>query len=48
VAALYAERANDPVVLAAVNEVEALTTGLSAKIWQKLVILESGVRVHPG
>ncbi len=46
VAALYAERMNDPVVLAAVNEVEALTTGLSSKIWQKLVILESGVRAR--
>jgi hypothetical protein len=39
VAALYAQRLNDPVVLAAVNEVETLTTGLSNKIWQKLVIL---------
>jgi hypothetical protein len=48
VAALYAERVNDPVVLAAVNEVEALTTGLSSKIWQKLVILESGVRARSG
>lgn len=40
VAALYAQRLNDPVVLAAVNEVEGLTTGLSNKIWQKLVILD--------
>lgn len=40
VAALYAQRLNDPVVLAAVNEVETLTTGLSGKIWQKLVILD--------
>lgn len=39
VAALYAQQLEDPVVLDAVNEVEALTTGLSAKIWQKLVIL---------
>jgi hypothetical protein len=39
VAALYAQRLNDPVVLAAVNEVEGLTTGLSSKIWQKLVIV---------
>ena len=39
VAALYAQQLQDPVVLEAVNEVETLTTGLSAKIWQKLVIL---------
>ncbi|HEX8394683.1 MAG TPA: hypothetical protein VF665_20220 [Longimicrobium sp.] len=38
-AALYAQTLDDPVVLAAVDEVEALTTGLSGKIWQKLVIL---------
>ncbi|HST60751.1 MAG TPA: hypothetical protein VLK84_18770, partial [Longimicrobium sp.] len=38
-AALYAQNLHDPVVLAAVDEVETLTSGLSAKIWQKLVIL---------
>jgi len=42
IAALYAERFDDPVVLQAVDEVEALTTGLSAKIWQKLMILDAG------
>jgi hypothetical protein len=41
VAALYAQNLHDPVVLAAVDEVETLTTGLSAKIWQKLVILNN-------
>ncbi len=40
VAALYAERLNDSVVLSAVNEIETLTTGLARKIWQKLMILE--------
>ena len=40
-AALYAQSLDDPVVLAAVDEVESLTSGLSAKIWQKIVILES-------
>ena len=39
ISALYAQKFNDPVVLSAVNEVEALTTGLSRKIWQKIVIL---------
>lgn len=38
-AALYVQRFDDPVALAAVNEVEALTTGLSGKIWQKIMIL---------
>ncbi len=40
IAALYVQRFDDGVVLAAVNEVEALTTGLSGKIWQKITILE--------
>ncbi len=44
VAALYAQRLDDPVVLAAVNEVETLTAGLSSKIWQKIVILGTTVR----
>jgi len=39
VAALYAQRLDDPVVLAAVGEVETLTAGLSNKIWQKILIL---------
>jgi poly-beta-hydroxyalkanoate depolymerase len=39
VAALYAQNFPDAVVLAAVNEVETLTTGLSRKIWQKIMIL---------
>lgn len=39
-AALYAQSFDDPVVLAAVDEVEGLTTGLSAKIWQKIMILD--------
>ena len=40
IAALYAEGFDDAAVLAAVSEVEALATGMSGKIWQKLVILE--------
>ena len=39
VAALYIQDFDDEVALAAVNEVEDLTTGLSRKIWQKLMIL---------
>jgi hypothetical protein len=40
-AAVVAQHFDDPAVLAAVNEIEALTTGLSRKIWQKLVVLMS-------
>jgi hypothetical protein len=40
VGALYVQRFEDPVTLAAVTEVENLTSGLSRKIWQKIVILD--------
>jgi hypothetical protein len=40
-AALYAERFSDSVILQAVDEVEALTTGLSNKIWQKIMVLDA-------
>lgn len=40
VAVLYAHDSNDGVVLGAVDEVERLTTGLSGKIWQKIMILD--------
>ncbi len=40
-AALYVQEFDDPVALAAVNEVEDLTTGLSRKIWQKIMILNA-------
>jgi hypothetical protein len=39
IAALYIQRFDDSVALQAVNEVESVTTGLSGKIWQKLMIL---------
>lgn len=48
VAALWAQRFEDAVVLGAVNEVEALTTGLSSKIWQKLSILDAARRTEAG
>ena len=40
-AALYVQEFDDSVALQAVNEVEELTTGLSRKIWQKLMVLYS-------
>ena len=41
IAALYSERFDDAVVLQAVDEIEALTDGLSRKIWQKIMILDA-------
>jgi hypothetical protein len=40
VGALLVQHFDDGVVLAAVNEIETLTNGLSRKIWQKITILE--------
>jgi hypothetical protein len=40
IAALYVQTFPDPPALAAVDEIEDLTAGLSQKIWQKLVILD--------
>jgi hypothetical protein len=38
-AALYADRMRDPVVIDTVTEIENLTTGLSRKIWQKISLI---------
>lgn len=46
-AALYAQFLRDLVVLKAVNGIEELTSGLSRKIWQKLVILHAANEVTP-
>ena len=40
VAALLVQHFDDDAVLAGVDEIETLTTGLSGKIWQKITILE--------
>jgi len=40
IAALYVQNFDDPVTLAAVNEVENLTNGFSRKIWQKIMIFD--------
>ncbi len=41
IAALYLQEFNDPVALGAVNEIESLTTNLSRKIWQKIMIIHA-------
>ena len=41
VAVLYAQSLPDDVIVKTVNEIETLCTGLSQKIWQKLVFLKN-------
>jgi hypothetical protein len=38
-AAAFAEHSTDPQVLAAIGDIETLTTGMSRKIWQKISLL---------
>ncbi len=47
-AALHVQDVKDPVVLGAVRDVESLASSLSAKIWQKKMILDfSGTGLRP-
>ena len=43
-AALYGQFMNDSVVLASVNDMENLADSLSAKIWQKIMILDLAIQ----
>lgn len=43
IAALYAQSSRDPVVIAAVNDIESLTSSMSAKIWQKIMIVRGSL-----
>ena len=45
--AVYVQGFKDPVVLAAVDALENLTTGCARKIWQKLMILDSMLGEEP-
>jgi hypothetical protein len=47
-AALYVQDFDDAVAIAAANDVESQTTGLSRKIWQKIMILHDDSRVGQG
>jgi hypothetical protein len=42
-AALYMQDMRDPVIIESVNEIEDLTTSLSRKIWQKIMILNQPI-----
>jgi len=39
-AALYPQDFDDALVINTVNDIETLTTGLSRKIWQKIMIID--------
>ena len=41
IAALYVQHFEDPEAVAAVNDIEDLTSGLARKIWQKIMILHN-------
>jgi hypothetical protein len=43
-AALHMQNMRDPVIIEAVNEIEDLTTSLSRKIWQKIMILNQPLK----
>lgn len=43
-AAIYAQHSHDASVLRAVNELETLTSNLSRKVWQKILILKDDQR----
>ncbi len=45
VAALYADKLRDPVIIDAVGDIERLTTDLSQKIWQKINILHRSMDI---
>jgi hypothetical protein len=42
-AALYAQSTSDGIVLNSVNDIESLTSGISRKIWQKIMILNDQI-----
>lgn len=46
IAALYVQEFDDEVAIGAVNEIENLTSGLSRKIWQKIMIVHQDMHEH--
>jgi hypothetical protein len=47
VAVLFAQSFPDPVVTEAVSDIERIASGLSQKIWQKIMIIDQPVRAAP-
>jgi hypothetical protein len=48
IAALHVQNFNDPVTLGAVDELEGLCTSVSAKLWQKILIVDRGFAIESG
>lgn len=46
IAALYVQEFDDEVAISAVNEIEGLSSGLSRKIWQKIMIVHQDMHEH--
>jgi len=47
VAALYADKIRDPVIVDAVGDIERLTAHLSQKIWQKIELIQERMPARP-
>jgi hypothetical protein len=47
VAVLFAQGFPDPVIVEVVSDIERVASGLSQKIWQKIMILQSAAPLQP-
>lgn len=47
VAALYADKLRDPVIIDAVGDIERLTSNLSLKVWQKIELVQERMPARP-
>jgi hypothetical protein len=47
IAVMFAQSFPDPVVTEAVSDIERIASGLSQKIWQKIIIIDSLIRDNP-
>ena len=47
VAVLFAQSLPDPVVTEAVSDIERIASGMSQKIWQKIMMVEAAIRDAP-
>ena len=47
VAVLFAQSLPDPIVTEAVSDIERIAAGMSQKIWQKIMMLDSAIRNAP-
>jgi hypothetical protein len=47
IAVMFAQSFPDPIVTEAVSDIERIASGLSQKIWQKIIIIDSLIRDNP-